>query len=79
VIQRLLELGLFGGKLLDNLLGRHGRFGDVHGPEARVERHGGKAVLALRRGGQGAGHSQKHRQRSPDSHFILHPTALLQN
>ena len=35
--------------------------GDVHLPEARVESHGRKAVLALRRGGQGAGRRQQQR------------------
>ena len=35
--------------------------GDVHAAEAGVQRHGRKAVLALRRGGQGAGRRQQQR------------------
>ena len=55
VVEGLLIFHLLGGKLLNNLFSRNGGRNQPHGPESRVEGHGGEGILALGRSRKRAG------------------------
>ena len=62
VVQRILELGLFGGELFDDLVGRRAGRADVHGAEPGIQWHRRKRALILPR--STGGHRQAGDQRT---------------